>query len=272
MDKQEWATLYAKEQKWRVMPIWNITEVYGERMCSCPQGSDCHSPGKHPMLKNGVLEASSNTGLIKHWFHKWPTANLALACGIDSDILVIDIDSLKGGNVSYANLATQYLQHYSYILSQTGNGFHLYFKNLEGIKNKVGLMEGVDIRAEGGYVLLPPSNHLSGNKYKWLRDPFENEITPLPDKLAEFMIARSATAQEGDDYDDLIGEGKRNNFLHYCGSVMRAKGFSVGAIEAALNAENQSRCVPPVTDSELGLIIRSVMRYERGESGAGLFY
>lgn len=254
------------ELGWKTMPIYQIDGS----ACSC--GKPCTSPGKHPILKHGVLEATDNKNIVRHWAHKYPDCNVAVATGEDSGILVVDVDFKSGGAKSYAELQAKFPFPHHPVMCKTGNGFHLYFRYMQGIGNKVGLMEGIDVRSDGGYVLVPPSNHISGNHYNWIKYPMDFPMVDVPDELAEFMLARASVSTDADDYEDIIPEGRRNNALHYFGSVMRAKGISMAGIEAALRAENDARCVPPVPEYELQLILKSISRYERPESGAGLFW
>jgi hypothetical protein len=47
--------------------------------CSCPRGPACDRPAKHPLLRHGVKEATTDPHRIGHWWHRWPQANLGLA-------------------------------------------------------------------------------------------------------------------------------------------------------------------------------------------------
>lgn len=266
MTNLEWANKYCS-LGWKIMPIYWITN---DGHCSCSLES-CSSPGKHPMLKHGVLEASNYTTIARSWWKKTPQGNLAVATGEESDMVVVDIDFKSGGAMSYTDMLTKYKLPNS-VMCKTGAGLHLYFKYAEGIKNKVGIASGIDVRSDGGYVLIPPSNHYTGNIYSWIKDPWTVEMATMPDWLYEFIIARGESESEEDDYADIIPEGRRNNAMHHFGCSMRNKGFSKKAIRAALLAENSVRCIPPLSDDEIDLVVSSVCRYDRGESGLGVWY
>ncbi len=261
----EWALEYCN-LGWKIMPIFQIEQG----QCSCGNEA-CNSPGKHPILKHGVLDASNYSTIVKSWAKKYPKANLAVATGHESGFVVVDVDFKSNGAASYSTLAAKY-KFPSTVMAKTGAGFHLYFQYAEGIKNKVGIDAGIDIRSNGGYVLIPPSNHLSGNTYMWLRRPTIDNIAEMPEWLYEFIIARGETVSDGEDYAETIPEGRRNNFAHHMGCVMRNKGFSKAAIKAALMAENAVRCIPPLTEDEIDLVVSSVGRYEKGESGLGTWF
>src|SRR4051812_47190446 len=54
-----------------VLPLYEITPEGG---CAC--GRPCRSPGKHPVVKHGVKEATKDPETIRQWFNTWPTANI----------------------------------------------------------------------------------------------------------------------------------------------------------------------------------------------------
>lgn len=100
---------------------------------------------------------------IEVWWSKAPNANIAIATGLVSNCFVLDIDGPQG-------LAS--LKEYGGIPStpivRTGSGFHVYFKHPGfPVPNRVGILPGIDIRGDGGYVVAPPSIHPSGSGYTW---------------------------------------------------------------------------------------------------------
>ncbi len=72
---------------WRVFPLHGI--VNGR--CTCGR-RDCSSSGKHPLVRHGVKEASTEASMIQEWWSRWPLANIGLATGKTSGIVAIDID------------------------------------------------------------------------------------------------------------------------------------------------------------------------------------
>lgn len=154
---------------WKVFPCHSI--INGR--CSCGRDDKCESPGKHPRTRNGVKDASDNLDVLRAWWELYPGCNWGLACGKDSDVFVIDIDDRKGGFESFDEYEQMRLSPLPITLkSKTGGGGrHLFFKYpTDGtrIGNRVGWLPGVDVRSDGGYVILPPGNHISGGMYDWL--------------------------------------------------------------------------------------------------------
>lgn len=140
------------------------------------------SPGKHPWLRHGLKEASADPGDARIWWNRWPAANIGVRTGEISGIWVLDIDPRNGGDDALADLVLEHGELPPTLQVATGGGgVHYYFKAPAGGVTCGKLVEGVDIKGEGGYVVAPPSNHASGGSYQWIDR--EAEILPAPDWL-----------------------------------------------------------------------------------------
>jgi len=135
---------------------------------------------------HGHRDATTDREQIAAWWSEHPKANIGLATGRDAGVLVVDMDVPK----DYFGLKELQEQYDKLPQTRTSNtasgGLHYYFQYPEdGITypNKVGLAEkiGVDVRAEGGYVVLPPSQLYGRLTYSWTH--FDTPIAPLPDWL-----------------------------------------------------------------------------------------
>lgn len=147
---------------WRVLPLWSIHFDGLEATCTCPKGATCASPGKHPRLPHGVLEASSNVVDASDWWGRWPDANVGLATGPESGIYVVDLDG-PDAIAAWAALGLP-----GGWTSRTGNGLHHVYTLRESLPNthwKLG--QGIDTRGAGGYIVAPPSLHRSMRTYRW---------------------------------------------------------------------------------------------------------
>lgn len=211
---------YAK-YGWYVFPCHSIKNG----ACSCGN-HECKSPGKHPRIKHGLHSATSDESQIKEWWTKWPTANIGVKTGPDSKIWVVDADLPDGpGEVEKMNLPETLKQ-------KTGSGGFQYFFQWNGvdIRNSAkALAPGVDIRGDGGYVIIPPSNHISGGHYEWIN---KIKAVKAPDWLYEKLKhtehtcpTRSHCLQEVSPYAQaalnseiskvsLSGPGSRNEQLY----------------------------------------------------------
>lgn len=137
--------------------------------CSCRQ-LDCGSPGKHPRTRQGLRNATSDPALIREWWQRWPTANLGIRTGAVSGLVVIDVDPDHGGLDTMRSLAAEHAIPKGLRVRTGSGGWHLYFAHPGGqIRNSAGtaLGPGVDVRGDGGYVIAPPSRHISGSTYQW---------------------------------------------------------------------------------------------------------
>lgn len=151
-----------------------------------------------PAGTRGFLDAATDSRAVAHSFAKIPRANVGIATG--NGLLVFDIDGRNGGFESIASLKADGRQFGHCPVARTGNGGrHLYFAIHEPIKCRTGIWPGLDIKADGGYVVAPPSRigaskSGSGGSYAWLVDPFRTPLPPIPDwllmKLRPKAIAR----------------------------------------------------------------------------------
>lgn len=163
------AALAYAERGWRVFPLHGI--VNG--VCTCGR-TDCGSAGKHPLVRRGLYEATTDTSVIKEWWRGWRSANIGIATGAESGIVVIDVD-LPPALESLDRLSGLGLPRTLTGLTG-GGGLHLVCSSRDAeLGNSAGRLPGVDddlpgidLRANGGYIVAPPSVHRSGARYAWL--------------------------------------------------------------------------------------------------------
>src|SRR6266478_8982211 len=86
------ALSYAK-RGWHVFPIHWPTNG----KCSC-NNPNCENQAKHPLTQSGFKNATTDPKIISEWWAKWPSANIGIATGAVSGIVVVDIDSLEAKN------------------------------------------------------------------------------------------------------------------------------------------------------------------------------
>ena len=169
MNSLEYALCYAEEGL-AVFPTHWIEDGH----CSCGD-PDCSSAGKHPLYPGGYKIASTDAEVIKDWWTTTPNANLAIATGAMSDVFVIDVDVSDGkvGEQSLKALENEVGPLPKDALVKTGSGgLHIYMRMpAQTVKNSASkIAPHIDVRANGGYVIAPPSSHKSGNQYEWMND------------------------------------------------------------------------------------------------------
>ncbi len=169
--------------RWRIFPIHSVADG----RCTCGK-ADCKSPGKHPLTKAGFKEATDDAAQIGTWWAKRPWANIGLATG--SGLAVFDIDGPEGA--AELRALVQARGKLPPTLTQTtGRGFHVIFATRAGAGEVRSSAVGkIHVRGEGGYILLPPSDHISGKKYRWLN---KLPLAPLPDWLRQWSQGYKVT-------------------------------------------------------------------------------
>lgn len=125
---------------------------------------------------------------VQAWWEKWPDANVGIVTGKISGLTVIDCDS-KQGIDSVARVAGE---HFVSPTVETSRGVQYYCRFDPAAVNRHTVMEDVDIRSEGGFVVAPPSVHASGRVYAWI-EPFTLDTVPLPFVPATLLGGQSAS-------------------------------------------------------------------------------
>ncbi len=139
---------------------------------------------------HGYKDATTDAETIQAWWRYHPGATIGLATGKVSGVIVLDIDPPEG-HYSIKELQTTYPPLPETRRSSTANkGLHFFFEYPDdgvSLRNAVGLagLEGVDIRANGGYVVLPPSKLYGRLAYKWA-DP-QTPIAAAPEWLLQLI-------------------------------------------------------------------------------------
>ena len=150
-----------------VIPLW----WPDGGQCACPKGAQCSSPAKHPLTVNGLKDASSDRDTIAAWWRRYPNANIGLVTGGAID--VIDVD---GAIPAYQQLITQIgsPKHVATVITGRGDGgLHIYCTpggNKTIPSGKHGLPNKIEVKGAGGYVVAPPSRHVSGGTYTYVTD------------------------------------------------------------------------------------------------------
>ncbi len=162
--------------------------------------------GKIPYANTrGFYDATTDPDLIGWWWRRWPDANLAVPTGRASGWVAIDIDGRHGGFTSLTVLKALLSQqgedvHHVHLpalpatrVARTGSGLHLIYQAPSSVLRNhvrcVGL-DGIDLRGEGGYIVVAPSLHPNGRRYSWSQDmapaPFPSRLLALLQQSERF--------------------------------------------------------------------------------------
>ena len=244
---------------WAILPVWWAD---GDR-CGCGK-ADCPSPAKHPIAKlapNGLKNATADPATIERWWSACPQANLAARTG--EKFWSLDLDGIAGIR-AFSQVVDAHDELPEVPISRTGGGGrHIFFAPNDRIKNaaKLGGMP-VDVRGCNGYVLLPPSDHVSGNPYLWELPATKYDLEPAPPWLVDYVTgtggsngsANGSTTKftyEGDlATHSGEAEGGRNNTLcRLVGAYLAERGVTPDLMTLA-TAWGQ-RCRPALDETQV---------------------
>jgi len=195
---------YAK-RGWPVIALHSINNG----ACTCGKRRDCGTAGKHPrwdkdLLPRGLYSATCDPEIISKWWTRWPNANVGIATGQKSfDALDVDVKLDVDGNDTLRQLCQAHGELPDSIEQITGGGGRqIFFKANGKLKNAVKFAPGLDIRTDGGLVVVPPSLHLSSRRYEWEASSHPDDVglAGMPEWLIE--IAASGANEDTEDAKD----------------------------------------------------------------------
>ena len=164
---------------WAVFPVHSVEDG----LCTCGD-PECRHPGKHPRTVHGFKDATRDEAEIHQLWQQWPDSNIGGATGAASGRVVLDVDAPLGEE-SLEALEREHGELPMTPISLTGGGgYHFVFRRpghpVRSSNGKLG--QGLDVKGDGGYVVLPPSRHRSGRCYAWNAEahPDDVGVAPLP--------------------------------------------------------------------------------------------
>jgi len=209
---------------------------------------------KKPLIKwKDFQQRQSTAEEINEWFSLWRNANIAIITGSISGIVVVDVDSPEGLDGLSAKIDKKNLNT---LRSRTGRGgTHLFYKTSELLPNAVGVLPSVDFRAEGGYVVVPPSVHANGKGYKWAN---ETKILDLPKEVSQLLNSKNKPGITEDSWKENIKKGERNNELaRRAGKLIRSR-LPKSEVLKFLIVWNSEHCNLPLPEKDVVTIVNSI--------------
>jgi len=234
---------------------------------------------KKPIIKDWPNRATTDEVTIRRWWSRDPDANIGIATG-PSGLIAIDVDVKNGaiGMESWRDILQEHGQALGETLTTetpTGGLHMIYRSNGLPVRNSAGkLASGIDVRANGGYIIAPPSIHPNGGAYSWAMGcaPDDIELLPFPASLVKLLT--EPTPRRSQSVGDVIPQGQRNETLASIAGSMRRRGMSEKAIYEGLLVVNREQCDPPLEDTEVAAIAHSYAQYpphdNRGHLGDAL--
>lgn len=207
---------------------------------------------------------------VRAWYEKWPNANVGIVTGQISNLIVIDIDPAHKGEESLADLTDRFGALPATVsVCSGGGGRHLYFAATADpvpVRSRVSVAPGIDVRAEGGMVVAPPSNHPSGGRYRWIVDVDAVEDLAAPPRwLVRLVQSPRPHAGHGVHYwrqlaVEGVNEGERNSTIAAFTGHLLWCGVDLEVIKELLLCWNRVRARPPLDDDEVLRTVDSIQR------------
>ena len=218
---------------------------------------------------------------IKSWFQRWPDAQIGVVTGSVSNLVVIDFDSFE----ALDRFKSTVCDLPETIRQKTGRekgGIHYLFKytnNGTEIRSKSGILPDVDVRGQAGLIVVAPSLHKSGNRYRWEHiDPLEfglDDLLDLPEEFIAFYCSRTTSTSNTKAIDLVeaiengVGEGQRNDMCaKVAGYLLRENHGNYDKTLCALLEWNQ-RNSPPMPKDEVKKVAISIHKAEIAKTKTG---
>ena len=221
--------------------------------------------GKEPLIPSWqpLQKRLPTKEQVEAWWTRWPDAGIAIVTGKVSGMVVVDVDPQHGGSAEGLPAARM-------VAKTGGGGSHHYYDYPAGVSrvpNQVNVDgTGMDVRADGGYVIAPPSQHHSGAKYIWWSEQSTNyesapdwAIQPAP-KPEDREPSTEKWLTELIELGSPVGQ--RNKSLVRLAGYYASKALPMDAGLALCHQWN-TRLDSPMPRSEVDVTVRSAYKMER---------
>lgn len=217
---------------------------------------------KRPYMTNWLQYTKQKPSMqtVENWFNSLSGAGVGAVTGKVSNMVVLDVESWCKTPIQ------EILKKYpTQTIARSGSGgWHLYYQYPQGISkvsNRVGIFEGADLRADGGFIVLPPTLHQNGRRYEWVR---RGPLGAFPMALLD-LRAQPTAQNEGWIVEALRGvsEGGRNDTCARLAGYFFKKGMTSDIVEALLLDWNE-RNNPPLPVREVRTTLKSIERSHVG--------
>ncbi len=212
---------------------------------------------------------------VRNWFRQQPEANIAVVTGKISNLVVMDVDPQHGGVDSLAGLekANAPLPHTIEAVTGSG-GSHVYFEHPGfNMPNRAGLKPGIDLRGDGGCIVVPPSLHPSGRSYAWKQShhPDDTQLSLMPHWLIKLATSQTGSREHPQEHwrslvKTGVNKGERNNTIASFAGYLLRHGVDPQVALELLRCWNIRHCRPPLSDGELERTVDSITKLHRRRS------
>jgi putative DNA primase/helicase len=271
------------ERGFAVFPLHYPVNQNGRLRCSCGKPECGNNAAKHPYAQHtpkGLLNASKDPAIIERWWGPGVPYNIGARTGEESGIVVIDVDPRHGGDARLSELEGRFGKlPKTWRFLTGGGGQHILFRHpgfrIKSTAGEDGLLgNGLDVRADGGYIVAPPSQHISGRHYAIDVDshPDEVDLAELPVRLASILAApadpnRHHVTELPKNWRRLVTEGVPEGRRNYAiarltGLLLRPGPKDPRVVLELVRCWNLTRCRPPLDDKEVLRTVQSICARE----------
>lgn len=202
---------------------------------------------------------------VGEWWDRWPDANIAVVTGEVSGIDIVDIDEQQGfvalSKYIPAGISTP-------AVKTPRGGMHLYFQHHPGLRNNARAIPGCDLRAEGGYAIMPPSSNGDGKPYAWIKQFNRESLASLPNAYISFInsfsLYRDSSSPQNQSFNKVQHDssffviGRRDEDLFHVANSLVKGNCNPDIAMQALRIIAES-CDPPFPKDELEIKLKSAM-------------
>ena len=229
-------------------------------------------PNKRPFTEHGLNDATTDPKIIEKWYedNKNLRLGVAIATGEKSGgLVVIDVDeheaytdpAEKKHGAAHGAAALQEWEGRNGALPLTiraksgHGGTHYYFHSNTAYRSTTKkVAQDIDTRADGGYIIAPPTNNPGWGAYTWELSPVVAELAEVSGNVRELLKKAEAqqnpTSEQTANDTNIIAGGRTDYLIAFAGKLWNT-GASTDAIKAAIEAENENKCAPPLSREEL---------------------
>lgn len=220
---------------------------------------------------HGFKDATTNVNKVYSWWKKCPDANIGMATGAASGgVFAVDVDDNHEGNDVDGSDSLIEWEEANGELPKTrehvtgSGGVHMLYRCPSGVsvRSTGDVIPSVQIKADGGYIVMPPSVHPNGNRYEVAEEFDIAEADSLVLKLASERGAQETAAFE---LPERIPNGERNNTLFKFACSLQAQGIKDGLIAQMVSNANKAQCDEPLSDADVKKILGSALKYNKGD-------
>jgi hypothetical protein len=225
---------------------------------------------KVPLPKSrGFKDATTDLTVNNGIWGRTPNLNIGLPTGQVTGVFVVDIDVKNGkdGEKALAELIAEYGDLPETLEQSTpSGGRHLFFKRPTDVRvaTRQDHVVGIDIRGDGGYVVIAPSV-IDGIKYEFTNP--DVAVADAPEWLVTWINERKTAHTDLAGSDGLVREGGRNAFMFELSLGCNRDGMTIEEAREIVSAANREKCVPSLDSSEIESTLASAYRYEPNVEG-----